>query len=246
MKKIILSLSFSVFVLLTYAQSGISIVHEGETDELNGLVYSKNAVGTGDQIVDLHVMNNTGSDLTLKITRVKLNTQEDWADYICWGIIGDPFGGTCYAASVNNPWVTPGLGKLIPNGQGGLLAIHIDPSDVNAGTGLYRYYVTANTTYLDSVDVFVNSGTSNIKENKSNAVILSSFPNPASEILNVNLQSSSTEGYLKITDVLGKVVYDEKIVGSKKINVEEFKNGVYILNLTSNGTKTTKRIVVKH
>jgi hypothetical protein len=244
MIKVLLSFVFVLSFLTLNAQ--LSIIHVGDTEELNGQVYNKFALGTGDQVVDLHVMNNSATDKYLKITRLKINVPEnDWSDYICWGIIGDPFGGTCYNPSLSNPWLTPGAAKLIPANQGGLLAIHIDPSDAANGTGHYRYYITENDVHLDSVDVIVSSSSVSLKENKQNSPILSAYPNPSSEILTVSLNNNA-EGYLKITDVLGKVILEEKISGTKKINVEEFKNGVYILNLTSNGTKTSKRIVVKH
>jgi hypothetical protein len=245
MIKVLFTFVFVLSFLTLNAQ--LSIIHVGDTEELNGQVYNKLAVGTGDQEIDLHVMNNFGEDKYLKITRLKVNVPEnDWTDYICWGIIGDPFGGTCYNPSLSNPWLTPGSGKLIPAGQGGLLAVHINPSDAANGTGHYRYYVSEDgITYLDSVDVIVSSSSVSIKENKQNSPILSAYPNPSSEILTVSLNNNA-EGYIKITDVLGKVILEEKISGTKKINVEEFKNGVYILNLTSNGTKTSKRIVVKH
>ncbi len=245
MKQIILTLG--LIFSASIAMSQISIVHSGETEELNGSVYTKMASGTVDQEIDLHVMNNYATDKYLKITRTRLNVPEaDWSDYICWGEIGDAFGGTCYLASANNPWTTPGSGKLIAAGEGGLLAVHIDPSDLVNGTGQYRYYVVENDVKLDSIDVTVTTTTASVKETKSTNVVLSSFPNPASEMLTVSLQNANTEGTLRITDVLGKVVYEEKIIGTKKIDVEDFKNGVYLLNLTSSGTKTTKRIVVKH
>jgi hypothetical protein len=245
MIKSVLSFIFLFFLFSLNAQ--LSIVHVGDTDELNGQIYSKVANGTGDQEIDLHIMNNSGADLSLKITRLKLSVPEtDWIDYICWGIIGDPFGGTCYNPSTANPWTTSGQAKLIPNGQGGLLAVHIDPSDEANGTGHYRYYVSEDGfTYLDSVDVIVTSNSLSIKENKQSLPLLTAYPNPSSEILTVSLNNNA-DGYLKITDVLGKVILEEKISGTKKINVEEFKNGVYILSLTSNGTKTSKRIVIKH
>jgi allantoicase len=52
---------------------------------------------------------------------------------------------------------------------------------------------------------------------------------------------------IRIFDVLGKVVYDEKAIKSKKIDMSELKNGVYILTFIEKGiTIQTKRVIVRH
>jgi hypothetical protein len=61
----------------------------------------------------------------------------------------------------------------------------------------------------------------------------------------------NTEGLekfdIRIVDVLGKTVYDESAYKSKKIDVSDLKNGVYILTVIEKGTTIqTKRIVVRH
>jgi hypothetical protein len=60
--------------------------------------------------------------------------------------------------------------------------------------------------------------------------------------------NGSNDNTVKLVDVLGKTVYVEKIGTSKKIDLSNINNGVYILTVISaNGaTLQNKRIVVKH
>lgn len=77
-------------------------------------------------------------------------------------------------------------------------------------------------------------------------VLLSVYPNPATDYVLLTLNGSSSDAEVIITDVLGKEVHSEKFSGSKKLNVHDFKNGVYVLSVVSNGTTFTKRFVIKH
>jgi hypothetical protein len=82
-------------------------------------------------------------------------------------------------------------------------------------------------------------------DNKNEDLNFSVTPNPADNFLTVSL-NSNTDAVLRLFDVLGKAVFEEKISGSKKISIEDFKNGVYIVSISSNGSLSTKRIVIKH
>ena len=67
----------------------------------------------------------------------------------------------------------------------------------------------------------------------------------------VTVNTSGLEGSgasVRIVDVLGKQVYSEEFSGSsKKIDVSDFKNGVYLLTVSEKGSAVqTRRIVVRH
>jgi hypothetical protein len=52
---------------------------------------------------------------------------------------------------------------------------------------------------------------------------------------------------VRVTDVLGKVVYADEAGAIEKIDVSNFKNGVYLISVSENGEAIqTRRIVVKH
>jgi hypothetical protein len=52
---------------------------------------------------------------------------------------------------------------------------------------------------------------------------------------------------MRIVDVLGNVVSKETITGTKKIDLSNFRNGVYFITIeTSNGKTINRKLIVKH
>ncbi len=251
MKQQILLFSITL-VIANFCYSQVEITKVGNPALVNGtqLVHVVNT--SGDSNIDLLFKNTSTTDKYWKITRKQLTTLPvGWTDYICWGIEGG--AGQCYTSSTQNPWITPdGLTVYdaqfnpvsgLPAGEAGLAAIHfVNPI---CGTADYRYYVHEDGgQYLDSVDVKVVFSCASIDDKET--ISFSVYPNPVSSQLTIN-----TEGMekldIRIFDVLGKIVYDEKAIKSKKIDMSELKNGVYILTFIEKGiTIQTKRVIVRH
>ena len=89
---------------------------------------------------------------------------------------------------------------------------------------------------------------SNLKPNRYNSdVILSVYPNPASEFINVTFKGNNSDVSIKIYSALGTEVLSENIDTFKKIDVSDFKNNVYIINVYSKDELIeTARFVVRH
>ena len=89
---------------------------------------------------------------------------------------------------------------------------------------------------------------SNLKPNRDNSdVILSVYPNPATEFINVTIKGNNSDAYIKIYSALGTEVLSENIDNFKKIDVSDFKNNVYIINVYSKDELIeTARFVVRH
>ncbi|MCE3295280.1 MAG: hypothetical protein K0R65_994 [Crocinitomicaceae bacterium] len=246
MKKNLLLIA-GLFFTFGIANAQFDINVEGSSSEISGADHTINTLNVNGLEVDFEV-HNVGNADNYKITRSRLDVPASWTDYLCWGEEGDQTGGNCYGASQMNgsPWTTPDVINL-GTGSTGILLVHVDPDDNVYGTAHYRYYIgrTADNP-LDSVDLIVSTSQLGVKVIKSPSATLAVYPNPVADFMNVTVNTNSTDNVLRITDVLGKEVYEEKISGSKKIDTEAFKNGVYVVTLTSNGTTYTKRIVVKH
>lgn len=79
----------------------------------------------------------------------------------------------------------------------------------------------------------------------ANVQVVKLFPNPANDLISVELLTKPANPCtLMVTDVVGKLVYQETITNSKNtttINTSAFKNGMYFLTL-----KSTDRIVSKN
>ena len=102
---------------------------------------------------------------------------------------------------------------------------------------------------VDSVDYIINNGSlSTPSVAKQTEISMSLYPNPVSSLLTVTAQGLDGNFDVKMTDVLGKVVYNESVSGtSKKVDVSDFKNGVYIVTVLEKGTAIqTRRLVIKH
>lgn len=87
----------------------------------------------------------------------------------------------------------------------------------------------------------------NASVNEANASQFSIYPNPASDILNVNMQNNSKYSII-ITDYTGRTVGNEKINGNHaSLNIAHLSNGVYLAQLLNEKGETagTHRFVKK-
>jgi hypothetical protein len=77
--------------------------------------------------------------------------------------------------------------------------------------------------------------------------VLSVYPNPSSEILNVEnpLNDNCT---FTITDIQGKIVYSQVFSSRQKdvINISEWSNGVYVAKAEANGVSSVSKLIVNH
>lgn len=249
MKKLLLAFALSASSIVTYAQYEIRLFSGGSAqgNDISGTQYDLIVSSDGTKLITFQVKNVSGSDKVAGVERLRITDMAAWEDNLCWGAQGDPLGGVCYSAASmsTNPWSTPNSNYLtITDGMSGSLVV--DTKVVGAGTEVYRFYVLEGTTRMDSIDVRVIStlGIANTTPDKPE---ISVYPNPASNYLTVTGNATDKVLEVNITDVLGKAVYSETIVGTKKIDVSEYKNGVYLVSVNEKGQSVlTRRVVVKH
>lgn len=212
--------------------SGTTVIANIDTDFYEGYFFVKNTGAT---------------TINTKIRRVNILTTSSEVRYgICWGVL-DPMNpgapGTCYPPVVAQSFTTPGTAALSNTNKGSITTdVHFE---VGAEPVHFRYYVEDESgTVYDSLDIKIMT-TLGVKELK-NVVSFNAYPNPANDVINLSVQGS-TDNAMKMIDVLGNVIAEEKFGASKKLDVSQFKNGVYILTIYSNGKMVqTKRIVVRH
>jgi hypothetical protein len=245
MKKIILCLGFVGLIAGSKAQ--ISIENHSAGDVV-GIVSGDTLirVNTGEEIItDIHVLaSGNGSYRIKRVQLVSIGTAL-WTESICWGPVPDPLLlGNCYNPTSTPIWISPSADALsLTPIVYAAATMHINPAGTS-GYCHYRYYIlTAAGVPVDSVDVKLTS-TAGIKESES--VTLSVYPNPAREYLTV-ASAATGEMSVSITDVLGKEVYADRFSGSKKIDLDNFATGVFMVSITNNeGIIETRRIVVRN
>ncbi len=88
---------------------------------------------------------------------------------------------------------------------------------------------------------------SNSKVVDTDDITVSLYPNPASEFLNITVKGGLTKGSIKIFSALGTEIYGDELDNFKKIDLSDFKNNVYLVNIYSNEVLVqTTRFVVRH
>lgn len=117
----------------------------------------------------------------------------------------------------------------------------------NAAPGMYTIQVTHKGTLVGSSQVFsliANGGGTglgvNVRDYDSSIFI---YPNPASNVLNFDLNNGITLSAISINDVSGKEVYKSSDVLNNTIDVSNLSSGVYFVTFKSDDNSVTKKFV---
>lgn len=236
---------------LSFGQTLQAYTFESEvigSSDISGTTHNITVNSDGTYTEHFYIKNNSGVTKDLLIQRLILSEVSGWDDYLCWGrptTEGPSPQNQCYSAGImsSSNWSCPSQNYVtVPADSGAEL---ISDYIVNgAGTSCYRYYFKEGSTRLDSLDICVTK-TVSIEENEELSFAV--YPNPANDVINISTKGTDGNSVIRITDVLGKVVLQETISENKKLDVSDFKNGVYLINVIENGISTkSKRIVVRH
>ena len=81
-------------------------------------------------------------------------------------------------------------------------------------------------------------------------IALNVYPNPASDVLNVTFEANNADFVITLTDLQGRVISSKEMTNLNGTQVVTFATGdvaagSYIVTVASNGTQTTKNVVVK-
>ncbi|TSJ45401.1 T9SS type A sorting domain-containing protein [Fluviicola chungangensis] len=218
----------------------------GTGNALNGEEYAYVVSTDALQSVAINFKNTSASTKVWKMERYRITDAAAWADNFCWGAPGDPFG-MCYTASQmnTNPWANPNQYDLTV-AAGGSANLMADTDTHGSGTEKYRFYLVEGGNRVDSVDVLVTS-VLGVADQQQEEVSVSVYPNPVANVLTVSTKGLEGTVELKMVDVLGKVVLSESGAPINKVDVSNFKNGVYLVYVYNKGDLVqTKRIVIKH
>jgi hypothetical protein len=86
----------------------------------------------------------------------------------------------------------------------------------------------------------------------ANNVTVSIYPNPANERLNISTgETLKGNTRIQISDLLGKIVYVDEVSGIRAnlsyfINTTGFKDGLYVLKVSTETGSVSKKIIVRH
>lgn len=190
----------------------------------DGNIYTTgNFYGTADFDPGVGVSNLIASGSSADIFVLKLNNIGDyvWAGKI--GETGDDLGYSIAVDDACNIYTTgyffdtadfdPGIGTSLLNNN-----------------GIGRMYSLKLSCQL----------TTDIKENNSNNNTLLIYPNPTNSQLNIDFNGKIEE--INIIDVTGKTIKSLS-ASNKVIDISDLTNGIYFLQVISNGSLITKKII---
>ena len=108
-------------------------------------------------------------------------------------------------------------------------------------------YILCGTTYSNNGDVSGNNGNSDIwvvklssflgLEETSNNNLVSLFPNPVTNVLNLKLENNIEINTYTISNIEGKII-DQGLLNENNtaINVEQLSKGVYFIKVNDNNS----------
>jgi len=248
MKKIFTLIVASALGFGVHAQSVTMNLYDHVTELdgpqiMSGDTIEIDANDSWEQYVNLHFNGVSTGDVNFRVLEILPSTCA--MDQICGFLQPDPeFQGLCWSPNTTN-YTTPLMTGI--NFAAGDTVIMKPLGIFTCGADFHmRYFVRLDGVELDSFDIFVRSTLSTPVKEKE-VVDMTAYPNPANNLVTINTTGVDGEVEVKITDILGKVVYFETVSPVKKIDVSEFKNGVYLISVSENGKAIrTRRIVVKH
>jgi guanyl-specific ribonuclease Sa len=112
--------------------------------------------------------------------------------------------------------------------------------------------ITISTTVCNSISSSSTTGgeNSSIKVVKSSVAI---FPNPANDVLHVELRGYSGRVTLQLRNLDGKALLEKKldmqssVVTQEQLNVRTFTTGLYLLTaINENGDRQTEKVIIAH
>lgn len=105
-----------------------------------------------------------------------------------------------------------------------------------------------NNFWIDNINVAREALST---EELGNDIGLSIYPNPANNIMNVSFNvEEANKINMEVVDVAGRMVYNTNVNNTngnitEQVDVTNFQSGIYLLNLTVDGQRVTKKFIVK-
>lgn len=149
-------------------------------------------------------------------------------------------------------------GQTLPIDSGSILSLPI-AIDTATPLGSYNFPITnvilSDINNIDIASTPLSIGSINVVdtlgiEDNSIDSVVKMFPNPANDVLNLNLNNNySGTITLNIYDISGKLIYNNPVEKTKtnfnkKIDVSQFTNGLYILNIKTEKSNISKQFII--
>ena len=183
----------------------------------------------------IYQVNTGSSKILLKWERVFVNLPVGWTYTSC-------DNSFCYGGVPLGPNV---MDSVSVAGQG-FVGVDIDPANIT-GVGIVKIYVYQDGYYSQGDTLTWNISTTAVGINEyTDSDAISMYPNPANDLLHIDLLTEFEKGIIRILNYAGSVVVERAIDDlSSTIDVSKLSSGAYFLQIESSNGKLFKRFV-KH
>jgi hypothetical protein len=162
-------------------------------------------------------------------------------------VVGYTFNTATAADDVVSLWVNPTVNAAMPTAT--LTDSHAATDLLNASTFFLRQDSTTETPTVQVDELRIGTAwadvvpqTASLNDNNINGLTM--YPNPVSGNT-LYLTSTANEAMsVQIFDLLGKEVLKATVVNNA-VNVAKLTAGVYVVKITEEGKKTTRKLVIK-
>ena len=114
-------------------------------------------------------------------------------------------------------------------------------------------FITSDTTEMRDSILNMLGAPTDILNNVSSISNFNVYPNPANEILQINVDiSMNSDIKINILDITGKLILEiaeeKNVAGNiiKQVNVSSISEGIYLVKLTANGNSSMKMLTITH
>jgi hypothetical protein len=200
--------------------------------------------------IGCYVSNNCGitdtTEINLTISGMDLDDVTQQGNSRCWYYHLEPDGWDPDDCVIT--WVLDGNTITYDS-----YTLETDCTDADLiGSPSHTFYVTVNDTVNDCTTRRVLSGTafrsakvSSIVETVNIEQSMSVYPNPTNSILNVVL-TSDRPATISLIDISGKIIEQIETNSNRtRFDVSALSSGFYIVSVNQNGTKMSKRVIIK-
>jgi hypothetical protein len=201
--------------------------------------------------------NAASQYVTVKITTDRYASETSWNLKNSTGTIVAQGGGNWTNLAANGQTVQPPVQVTLSPSQCYTFEILDSFGDgicCDYGDGAYSIVDMAGTV-LGSGGSFASSEKKAFKTgilglNEMETIALNVYPNPASDVLNVTFEANNADFVITLTDLQGRVISSKEMTNLNGTQVVTFSTGdvaagSYIVTVASNGTQTTKNVVIK-
>lgn len=176
-------------------------------------------------------------------TKIKCNPVTGATDYE-WQLTSATTGSIVLTKQRGAQWADFYLKGYFPGIQlSTTYSVQIRPK-VNGTWGTFGTVCTITTPA--SFSKLFNETDENLEDELKNNIIIDLFPNPISDNLNINFNNLPNNTTISITNLLGQSLRSISINElNNNINISDLENGIYNVNIYSDGTLINSKKIIK-